>query len=65
MKSPFKSRKFLFAALSAIGIFVAEAFGMKIPPEVLDYIKTIILGYLGAEGAIDALRMFKKEEPKG
>ncbi len=57
-----KSRKFLLALFACIGAFLTEVLGINISPEAWQTIVTLILGYIAAEGAADAVERYKKKK---
>lgn len=53
MLEKLRSRKFLAALLAALYIVLTDGLGLNIPQHVYDYVKDIVLWYIGVEGAID------------
>ncbi|HEY8343234.1 MAG TPA: hypothetical protein VIK75_09645 [Calditerricola sp.] len=53
MLAKLRSRKFLAALLTALYIVLTDGLGLNIPQHVYEYLKDIVLFYIGVEGAID------------
>ena len=65
MLAKLRSRKFLAALLAALYIVLTDGLGFNIPQHVYEYLKDIVLFYIGVEGAIDlgrALAAGRKQE---
>ena len=60
MKLP-TSRKFWLAALSLVFAAITEVFDWHVSAETFSFISTIVLGYLGVEGAGDLVSRWKAE----
>lgn len=50
-----KSRKFLIAIFGTLFVFLTEVIGVNISTEAWNAIVTLIIGYIGIEGAADVV----------
>jgi uncharacterized membrane protein len=60
MLEKLKSRKFWIAVLSGLLVVLNDQMGWGIEPEAIKQFITIMVGYLIAEGAVDAAGAIKK-----
>jgi hypothetical protein len=57
--SRISSRKFMLVFGMGL-VFLADNFGLKIDPEIRTSLVTLVVAYLVAEGAPDAIRAYKE-----
>lgn len=60
MLDKLKSRKFWIAVLSGLLVLLNDQFGWGITPDTLNKFVTLMIGYLLAEGAVDAAGAIKR-----
>lgn len=66
MLAKLRSRKFLAALFGALYIILTDGLGIYVPQHVYDYVKDIILFYIGAEATVDwaraAVEFFRRKQ---